>query len=63
MPGTDGFAATRQLRADAETKDIAIVFVSSKGEKADKVWGQMLGARGYVTKPYSDEQILEQIAA
>ena len=61
MPDMDGFAATRKLKADAATKDIAIVFVSSKGQKADKAWGQMLGAKGYVSKPYSADQILAEI--
>ncbi len=63
MPGMDGFAATRQLKADSATKDIPIVFVTSKNQKADMAWGQMLGAKGYVGKPYSNEQILEQLKA
>lgn len=63
MPGMDGFAATRKLKADAQTKDIPIVFVTGKNQKADMAWGQMLGARGYVAKPYSREQILEQLKA
>ena len=61
MPDMDGFAATRKLKADEATKHIPIVFVSSKDQKADKAWGQMLGAKGYVTKPYNREQILAQL--
>jgi twitching motility two-component system response regulator PilH len=63
MPGMDGFAATRALRGDAGTRDIPVVLVSAKDQKADKAWGQMLGARGYVTKPYTDDQILAQARA
>ena len=62
MPDLDGFAATRQLKADATTKDIPVVFVTGKNQKADIAWGRMLGARGYVGKPYSAEDILAQIA-
>lgn len=61
MPEIDGFAATRMLKADDATKHIPIVFVSGKNQKADVAWGQMLGARGYVTKPYSRDQILAQL--
>ena len=61
MPDMDGFAATRKLKADDATKGIPIVFVTSKGQKADLAWGQMLGAKGYITKPYSKEQILAQL--
>ena len=63
MPGMDGFAATRALRGDAGTKDIPVVLVTAKDQKADKAWGQMLGARGYITKPYTDDQILTQVRA
>jgi twitching motility two-component system response regulator PilH len=63
MPDMDGFAATRKIKADADTKHIPVVFVTGKNQKADMAWGQMLGAKGYVTKPYSPEQILAQLNA
>lgn len=63
MPEMDGFAATRALRGDADTKDIPVVLVTAKDQKADKAWGQMLGAKGYVTKPFTDEQMLSQVRA
>ena len=63
MPGMDGFAATRALRGDADTKDIPVVLVTAKDQKADKAWGQMLGVNGYVTKPYTDDQVLAQVRA
>lgn len=59
MPEMDGFAATRALKGDAATKDIPVVLVTSKDQKADKAWGQMLGASGYVTKPYTDQEVLD----
>jgi twitching motility two-component system response regulator PilH len=61
MPNMDGFACARALRADASTKDIPLVFVTAKDQKADKAWGQMLGAKGYIAKPYTDAQVLEQV--
>jgi len=63
MPEMDGFAATRALRGGADTKDIPVVLVTGKDQKADKAWGQMLGAKGYVTKPFTDEQVLTQVRA
>ncbi len=61
MPEMDGFAATRALQGNAETKGIPVILVTSKDQKADKAWGQMLGAKGYVTKPYTDDQLLTQV--
>lgn len=63
MPGMDGFAATRALRADIDTKDIPVVLVTAKNQKADRAWGQMLGAKGFVSKPFTDEQMLLQVRA
>ena len=63
MPDLDGFAATRQLKADAATRDIPVIFVTGKNQKADIAWGRMLGAKGYVGKPYSTEEILAQLPA
>ncbi len=61
MPVLDGFAATRLLKADPATKDIPVVFLTSKDQKADKVWGQILGGAGYLTKPYDEESIIREV--
>jgi twitching motility two-component system response regulator PilH len=63
MPEMNGFQACRSIANDTETKVIPIILVSSKGEKTDKVWGEEQGARGYVTKPYTPDQILGKLRA
>jgi twitching motility two-component system response regulator PilH len=63
MDTMDGFAATRAIGGDAATKTIPVVLVTSKSQKADRVWAQMLGVKGYVTKPYTPDQILSAISA
>jgi twitching motility two-component system response regulator PilH len=59
MPDLDGFATARKLSQTPETKVIPVVFVTSKDQKVDRVFAQMLGAKGYVTKPYAVEAILD----
>lgn len=61
MPEMNGFQACRAITTDPSTRDIPVILVSSKGEKTDKVWGQEQGARGYVTKPYTSDQLLNQL--
>ena len=61
MPGLDGFATTRKLGQDPATKSIPVIFVTSKDQKVDRAFAQMVGAKGYVTKPYLPEQILSQL--
>lgn len=61
MPDIDGYETCRKLSQDPETKDIPVVFVTSKGQKADKVWGQMQGAKGHIAKPFTSEQLIDQL--
>lgn len=63
MGQMDGFAATRAINGEPTTKGIPVVLVTSKNQKADRVWAQMLGVKGYVTKPYTPDQILNAITA
>lgn len=61
MPDMDGYEACRLLSQDTSTKGIPVVFVTSKGQKADKVWGELQGAKGHITKPYTADQIVDQL--
>ena len=63
MPEMDGYEATRRLSNESSTRSIPIVFISSKSQKADKLWGQMQGGKGYITKPFTEDQIIDQIKA
>ncbi len=61
MPDMDGYEACRLLSLDGATKEIPVVFVTSKAQKADKVWGELQGAKGHVAKPYTADQIVDQL--
>jgi twitching motility two-component system response regulator PilH len=61
MPELDGFGVCRALAKDDTTKKIPVVFTTSKNQKADRVWAQMQGAKGYITKPYSADDVINQI--
>ena len=63
MPEMDGFEACRRLRDDPDTKDIPVIFVTSKHQKADRVWAQMQGAKDFISKPYTADQIVEKLRA
>jgi twitching motility two-component system response regulator PilH len=63
MPEMDGFQATRSLSGSAETKMIPVVLVTAKDQKADRVWAQMLGVKGYITKPYPPQALLDIVNA
>ena len=61
MDGTDGYEACRILHRDPETKEIPVVFISSKNQKADRIWGELQGGKGFIGKPAEPEQLVEKI--
>jgi len=63
MPGVDGFSACRQITNGDATKNIPVIIVSSKHEDADRVWAQLQGASAVVAKPFSEQDILDQVKA
>lgn len=63
MPDMDGYEACRLLAENGDTKSIPVVLVTSKGQKTDQVWGELQGAKGHVVKPYTADQIIDQLKA
>ena len=63
MDDMNGFQVCRAITTDDATKDIPVVLVSSKKEKTDRVWGTEQGAKAYVTKPYTPDEILNELHA
>lgn len=61
MPVMDGFEVCRRLKAQPETRDVPIIFVSALSETNDKVNGFELGAVDFVTKPYQREELLMRV--
>src|SRR5579872_7229018 len=51
MPGMDGLTLTRKLKADAATREIPIVAMTSFAMKGDDQKARDAGCNGYITKP------------
>jgi len=63
MPGMSGYTATRRLGRNEGTCNIPVIFVSSRTNESDRVWGLQQGARDYVTKPVNPQILLSAISA
>ena len=61
MPKMNGFEVCRKLKEDPETKEIPIVMLTAMGREVDKEKGRQLGARDYITKPFSPSTLLMKI--
>jgi two-component system response regulator VicR len=60
LPKLDGFAVCKKLR---QTMTIPILMLTAKEEEVDKVLGLELGADDYITKPFSNRELLARIKA
>jgi response regulator RpfG family c-di-GMP phosphodiesterase len=61
MPGMDGFEVCRRMKAQQQTRDVPVIFVSAMSEMVEKLKGFELGAVDYVTKPYQREELLARV--
>ena len=61
MPGLNGFQATRKISKNAETADIPVIFVTTKDQETDRIWGMRQGASAYLTKPVDKKDLISAI--
>ena len=62
MPNLNGFQATRTLARDEATRHIPVILVTTKDQDTDRMWGMRQGAKAYITKPFSEEDLSAVIA-
>jgi DNA-binding response OmpR family regulator len=58
MPKMDGFEVLRQLSQEPSTQTIPFIFLTAKTERADFRQGMELGAYDYLTKPFTQAELL-----
>ena len=58
MPGMDGYALVRNLRASPRTRLVPIVFLTAKDETSDRIAGFRSGVDAYITKPFESDELI-----
>ncbi|WP_420473484.1 EAL domain-containing protein [Noviherbaspirillum sp. ST9] len=61
MPGMDGYELCRRLKADARTRDIPVIFLSSADQELNKLKAFSSGGVDYVVRPLQVEEVLARI--
>ena len=61
MPGMDGFEVCRRLKANPDTRDIPVIFLTAKTDAVDEVEGFEAGAVDYIHKPFSAPIVLARV--
>ncbi len=63
MPGLDGYAVCRALKADALTQDVPVIFLTRQTDAQDEEWCLQLGAVDYLTRPIRPGILLSRVHA
>src|SRR5213595_2534612 len=60
MPRMDGLELLRHLR---QTSDLPVIFLTSKDEEIDELFGLKMGADDFIRKPFSQRLLVERVTA
>jgi len=63
MPNLDGLELLTQLRLTPKWKDLSVVMITTEGSQAKVLEAVQLGAKGYVRKPFTADQVKEKVLA
>ncbi len=61
MPGIDGFEVCNRLKADTQTANIPVIFLTALADTENKLNGFEVGGEDYVTKPFAQAEVLARI--
>jgi signal transduction histidine kinase len=61
MPDMDGYEVCRRLKADPDTREIPVIFISALDEVFDKIRAFQVGGVDYITKPFQAEEVLARV--
>ena len=61
LPGVDGFEVCEIVRLNPEWRNTRVIFLTAKGRDVDIAKGMVLGADEYITKPFSNQQIIDTV--
>ncbi len=63
LPGMSGFDVLESLRAEDQTRDLAVLMLTARREEVDRIRGLSLGADDSLTKPFSPQELVLRVAA
>jgi adenylate cyclase len=61
MPEMDGYEVCSRLKADAETRDVPVIFLTAMTDSADETRGFNVGAVDYIHKPFSPAVVIARV--
>jgi DNA-binding response OmpR family regulator len=61
LPGIDGYEVCEIIRLDPNYRDVRVMFLTAKGREVDIAKGLALGADAYLTKPFSNDELVAKV--
>jgi DNA-binding response OmpR family regulator len=61
LPNRSGLEILQDLRADPETAALPVLMLTARGQKRDREMAERFGASRFMTKPFSNQEVLEQV--
>ena len=61
LPNRSGLDILQDLRADPETRDLPVLMLTARGQKKDRELAERYGASRFMTKPFSNEDVLASV--
>ena len=61
LPGIDGYEVCEIVRLNPKYRHIKIIFLTAKGREVEIAKGMALGADAYITKPFSNAEVVEKV--
>lgn len=63
LPGRSGYDILAALRANPETEALPVLMLTARGQTRDRAEAERIGASGFMTKPFSNADILAAVRA
>lgn len=63
LPGISGYEVLERLRADDNTRQVAVLMLTARRDEQDRIRGLTLGADDYLTKPFSPHELVLRVGA
>lgn len=63
LPGLDGFELLRRLRAAPALKSLPVLMLTAKGQRRDREIAEAAGADRFMTKPFSNAELVAAVKA
>ncbi len=63
LPGRSGYEILTDLRAQPETRDLPVLMLTARGQARDRELAERAGASRFMTKPFSNADVIEALNA